>query len=307
MTSTLHDVAGSIIAGCSSTVIGHPLDTIKVHQQTWKHPHLSNNASTVQVIKHIIANDSNNILRLYRGIGPPMANQIFMTTVMFSVFQKVKTVFNNNGAGSNDNLSAMFAGLISGFATACISTPTDWVKIQIQLQAGHNNNNSSGRSTTSSLSILHKLLHDNQYQVMKVTRTLYQGHVANLAREGVFTMVYLGLYDRISYNFKEYHLRQVDQEFTLFHVMCISSFTGACAWVCNYPFDTLKTVMQGGGLKKTGQHIGMYGAFRSIWASGGFKAFFRGVGSSTGRAMIVTSCRMMAYQWTLKYLNNNHD
>ncbi|KAL7515541.1 hypothetical protein ACHAXN_013424 [Cyclotella atomus] len=72
-----HCAADSITAGCSSTILGHPLDTIKVHQQTNKH-----------------------------------------------LSKKVDVLF--------------------------------------------------------------------------ITRTLYSGHVAHLAREGVFTMAYLGLYDRIT-------------------------------------------------------------------------------------------------------------
>jgi hypothetical protein len=139
---------------------------------------------------------------------------------------------------------------------------------------------------------------------VKVTRTLYRGHVANLAREGVFTMVYLGLYDRISRKMKE-HIRDDDgdQQLSMGHIMMISSFTGACAWICNYPFDTLKTVIQGRTTTQKG--ISMGDAFRTIWKSGGVRAFYRGVTASTGRAMLVTSVRMLAYESTIQWLSHD--
>ena len=34
--------------------------------------------------------------------------------------------------------------------------------------------------------------------MLKVTKTFYCGHMSNLAREGGYTMVYLGLYDQIT-------------------------------------------------------------------------------------------------------------
>ena len=190
--STLHDIAGSVTAGCLSTLVGHPLDTIKVYQQT--QPHLSK-ASSLHVAK-ILARD--NVFGLFRGIGPPMANQIVMNTVMFSVFHNVKAALtvnamDDNAIGSNrseesfislnENTSAMCAGLLSGFATACLSTPTDWVKIQAQLQ--QSSSTRSGNTHAGTLSILKQLLRDSQYRTSEVTRTLYRGHVANLARESL--------------------------------------------------------------------------------------------------------------------------
>mmetsp|Transcript_13288 Transcript_13288/g.14980 ORF Transcript_13288/g.14980 Transcript_13288/m.14980 type:complete len:304 (-) Transcript_13288:186-1097(-) len=288
ITNTLHCIAGSVTAGCFSTVIGHPLDTIKVHQQT--NPNLSV-ASSIHIAKLLAKGE---IFRLFKGIGPPMANQIIMNSVMFSVFNKVKYL-SNDSPYLDKNSSALFAGLFSGFATACLSTPTDWIKIQAQLslaQGGHK---------TDFASILRRgLLKDGNFQLKKVSRTLYRGHVANLGREGIFTMVYLGLYDRISNKVKETKHNGDNPNLHMGHVIFISSFTGACAWICNYPFDTVKSVMQ--ARSSVQENITTTSAIRLIYKSGGTKAFFRGVGSSTFRAMLVTSSRMLAYEKTIEIL-----
>jgi len=112
-------------------------------------------------------------------------------------------------------------------------------------------------------------------------------------------MVYLGLYDRISNTVK--NRKQIDDrgQLSVGDIMVISSFTGACAWIGNYPFDTVKSVMQANAT----QNITIKSEIQSIHKSGGFKAFFRGVGSSTFRAMLVTSSRMLAYEKTIQALS----
>lgn len=281
---TLDCIIGSVSAGCFSTIIGHPLDTIKVLKQT--KPELSQ--SSFHVARYLAKGDPS---RLFRGMGAPMTSQIVMNSVMFSVFNKIKDLTTHN-LMLNENASALGAGLLSGFATACISTPTDWIKIQAQISLA-----TGGQRKTDALSILKRLLKDNQYQGSKVIRVLYRGHLANLGREGVFTMVYLGLYDRLSNMIRAENSgdRQMGE------VVIISSFTGACAWLCNYPFDTVKSVIQGRSTQSK-TPAGYASEFRSIYKAGGIRGFYRGAGASTIRAMLVTSTRMLAYEKTLQLI-----
>ena len=123
-------------------------------------------------------------------------------------------------------------------------------------------------------------------------------------------MVYLGMYDRISNEVKARRRSNIEPNSTaqndtgnllgMIDIVLISSFTGACAWICNYPFDTIKTIIQA----DTSKHITIRDSIRTIYNSGGLKAFWRGVGSSTLRACLVTSSRMLAYEMTIQLLNN---
>lgn len=234
------EVVAATSAGIVTTVVGHPLDTIKVHLQT--NPSLK---STWQATTSLIHNKA-----LFRGILPPLINAIVMNTVMFSVFAGIK-----QGIGDDSLPSALAAGLVSGFVTAFISTPTDAIKIQSQL---------TGLSTRD---------------VLKSTSPtrLFRGHGVNLAREGVFTMVYLGLFDRF---------RPRDSLLSLWEVAVASSLTGGLAWIASYPFDTIKTVVQ-----SSASSINYQQAMKQI---GGH--YYRGCGASTGRAVMVTSLRMIVYE-----------
>ena len=298
MTKQSHCIAGSVTAGCFSTILGHPLDTIKIYQQT----HTTKSKSILDIATYLARGD---VLRLFRGVGPPMANQIIMNSVMFTVFNNVKDKANQS-VYLNEDSSALLAGLFAGFATACLSTPTDWFKIQAQVSLSNNNNNSNVKQIPrryDMVSILkHQFVKDGKFDISLFTRTIYRGNISNLAREGIFTMVYLGLYDRITSAVKVRSNDTQNEPLSMSYVVIISSFTGSCAWICNYPFDTVKTAMQS---SDTNKRLKLRDAIRSIYNSGGLNAFWRGIGSSTVRAMLVTSSRMLAYEKTIQLLKYN--
>jgi solute carrier family 25 carnitine/acylcarnitine transporter 20/29 len=250
-TTWTHDIIGATGAACASTLVGHPLDTIKVHLQT-----NSNLNGSLEALKHLLHQETSSFV-LFRGMAPPLMNAIVMNTVMFSVFYEMK-----------QTLGPLGAGLVSGIVTACLSTPTDFVKIQSQLRG------------VSSMSVVKGILFKNP-------TILFRGHVSNLAREGVFTMVYLGLYDVLR------HGRTQD----LVQVAATSSLTGGLAWIASYPFDTIKTVIQGSSSQ---QQVSYHKAIQKNWnENGGIRAFYKGCGTSTGRAVMVTSIRMIVYEWIL--------
>jgi solute carrier family 25 carnitine/acylcarnitine transporter 20/29 len=284
MTRLLHqEVLGAAGAGCVSTLLGHPLDTIKIHLQTTTTNHNRSSLSSWQVAKSLRYG-------LWRGIYPPLANAIVMNTIMFSVFENMKQSLATETKNDPNHLSAsasFVAGICSGIATACISTPADYVKIQAQLSSTHN-------TPSSSLEIVRRSLSQNGQN----PTIFYRGHVANLLREGIFTMVYLGLYDQVHpQGWKE--------------VALTSSLTGALAWVASYPADTIKTISQA-------QNLSFLEAVQQLWSRGSGSGtgtgtgtgtgaggvgsianFYKGCGTSTGRAILVTTSRMMAYEWIL--------
>jgi len=263
----VQEIICATCAGCVSTLIGHPLDTIKVHLQS-NHKLIS----TKNAAKSLLRQSSGNPFIFFRGIGPPMVNAILMNTVMFSVFNSAKEAF-----GVSQNIATGGgAALVAGIATAFLSTPIDFVKIQSQL---------SGRDSSS---ILIETVRRNPI-------SLFRGHSANLGREGLFTMVYLGLYDQLlKRNEKVVGFTDSDNNnlALLLQVAAVSSMTGGLAWIVSYPFDTIKTRMQGGGSCS----ITFRSAVQELWKVNGYLSFYKGCGASTGRAILVTSFRMIIYE-----------
>ena len=76
-----------------------------------------------------------------------------------------------------------------------------------------------------------------------------------------------------------------------------SALTGALAWVVSYPFDVAKTMVQ------SGRSFAEVRAILNV-GGGGPKMFYRGCLPSTGRAILVTSSRMIAYDQVIRYFED---
>jgi hypothetical protein len=78
-------------------------------------------------------------------------------------------------------------------------------------------------------------------------------------------------------------------------VAAISSLTGSLAWICSYPFDAIKNTIQSG---KTWDEVKL-----QVSREGVVTKLFKGCTTSTGRAMLVTSSRMISYEWITQLMN----
>ena len=288
----------STAAGVSSTLLGHPLDTLKVHIQT--NPAFTANTNngtsspqnryrypTVRAAQHLLRSNHYPLV-FFRGIGPPTSNAAIMNILTFAVFNRAK-----EGFGGDGYRASLAAGIISGLTSAFVSTPTDYVKIQAQLRGG-----------MSSGAILREIV-----ALRNPASILFRGHVANLGREGVFTCVYLGIYDLVMSRATDGTTPSTGGAGTLAKIAAISSITGGCAWIVSFPFDTVKSVMQAQAPSKP--CVSLSETIRSLYynnglgantgkSSGSFAAFYRGCAASTGRAVLVTSSRMMTYEFVAR-------
>ena len=75
-----------------------------------------------------------------------------------------------------------------------------------------------------------------------------------------------------------------------------SGCTGALAWFAAFPSDVVKTMQQAatGAGKARPSAIAVA---RGLWAQRGIRAFYRGAYAGTTRAVLVTSSRIVAFEW----------
>ena len=271
MSSSLYgEIVASVASGCAATSLGHPLDCIKVRMQASQRPGLGTAACALEMLK------GEGVRAFTRGIGPPLAEKLFMNTFMFLAFTESRKVLPDNTFGS------LLSGAIAGLVTSMVSTPCDWVKIQQQTRGG----------AITNLAIIGEALRAGG------PARLFTGHVMNMGREGVFTAFYLGLFDVIKQCLLSGRMQQVQpgERLPIHLVAAASASTGAIAWVASYPFDVVKSVQQAQPAHAAARRSSISGAAESIWRAGGWRAFYRGVSASTLRAVLVASSRLVAYE-----------
>ena len=267
------EIVASACSGCTATLLGHPLDCIKVRLQAMQRPGMTTFSCAMDLLK------TEGPPAFLRGVGAPLINAVIMNTVMFVAFEEARKRLPDTTVGS------LLAGAISGLATSVLSTPTDWLKVQAQVRAAKVRD------------VLSDVLRAGP---LHAPRKMFTGHTMNMLREGVFTAVYLGLYAQLRSAFVA---EQQGGSVPLHLVAGASATTGALAWVAAYPFDSVKSVQQAqpaltaSTVKPASlQRHSVAGAARSLWQQGGIGAFYRGLSASTARAMLVTTSRLFTYE-----------
>ena len=265
----VEEVFASALSGLACVTLGHPLDCIKVRQQTG-----GSARSALQIARQMLAEQG--LSAFSRGMGPPLLSAVLMNTLMFVGFAEARRRMPAEIQAST--AGALLAGALSGIATSYVSTPFDWLKVQAQVRG------------------------ERTIQLFRATVTrspsrLFTGHWANVAREGVFTAIYLGLYDRIRATFSPPGPDGVATHMPLAMVVAASASTGGLAWLACYPFDSVKTVQQATRSSDPPARSTLRGAIQALRGKGGWGAFYHGAGASVTRACIVTSSRIVAYEY----------
>uniref|UniRef100_A0A7S0ISV8 Mitochondrial carrier protein n=1 Tax=Calcidiscus leptoporus TaxID=127549 RepID=A0A7S0ISV8_9EUKA len=237
----------------------HPLDCVKVKMQAT--PGGSMLGCAARLLR------DGGPLAFTRGLGAPLSNAVLMNVLMFTAF-----------AEANRSCGPLVSGALSGLLTSALSTPFDYVKIQLQLRGG------------LASTVLRDVLRQGPL-------ALYVGHSMNMLRESVFTGVYLGAYAHV----RAATLPSDGGSPSLMVVAAASASTGALAWIASYPFDAVKSVQQGKPVGKLATTT-IASAFHEIHQRGGWGSFYRGVTASTCRAVLVTCSRLVAYEFVMQQL-----
>jgi hypothetical protein len=89
----MQEIAGAKGAACASTLVGHLLDTIKVHLQT--NSNLLH--GSLEAVQDFPKQEPSPRV-LFRGMAPPLVNAVVMNTVKFAAFYEMQQTFGSLGA-----------------------------------------------------------------------------------------------------------------------------------------------------------------------------------------------------------------
>ncbi|XP_046462018.1 mitochondrial uncoupling protein 4-like [Daphnia pulex] len=171
------------------------------------------------------------LIRLWQGITPAIYRHAIYTGVRFGAYEKMReNVFKKNPDGSYSLWKAAIGGMSAGALGQFMASPTDLVKVQIQMEGKRRLEGKPPRVKNA--------FHAFQ-QIMKQggIRGLWKGWVPNVQRAALVNLGDLTTYDTA----KRYILRNSQlKDTSLVHIMS-SMCAGLVGAIMATPADVIKT------------------------------------------------------------------
>lgn len=226
------DLIAGASAGVVGTVLGFPLDAIKSRMQ------IHSNKPIGWVLRSIYKEDG--IRSFYRGLGSPLVALVILNSMNFTLYSSFRDALgrdssfpssrpgmddNSNSYGTNFSsssssrsvfptldLKVVLAGAAVGPFAAFVSTPFEYLKMQMQFNrlqvaaaaaasASSAADGVTGAISAGAVSSTSPILYRNtMHAFFSILRThglpaLYTAHGVNAAREMLFLGTYFGVYE----------------------------------------------------------------------------------------------------------------
>lgn len=260
--------------GICAVLTGHPFDLVKVRLQTGLYN------SSVQCVKQTIAKDG--LTGLYRGVLPPLLGVTPMFAVSFwgyDVGKRLVSTYTGKSIDQFEIKEISTAGFISAIPTTLVAAPFERVKVMMQIQEGNKLKSMAGVVA-------------EMYKTGGL-RSIFKGSVATLARDGPGSALYFATYEYLK---KE--LSSPGEDLSLFAIMTAGGFAGVSMWLGVFPIDTIKSTQQSSNVP-----ISILQTTKNIYAKGGIKAFFPGVGPALARSFPANAATFLGVELARKALD----
>ncbi|KAK2467360.1 hypothetical protein APHAL10511_000595 [Amanita phalloides] len=202
---TVDFIAGAL-AGIAGLVVGHPFDTVKVRFQS---PTLAGKyTSTAHAFVSIVREEC--FIGLYKGITSPLVTAALLNSLMFASYRFFLKIQLESIDAIPTLIQVLIAGVLTGIVCCIVTTPTELIKIRQQEQL----------VPTSTWKILLQIVRENGIL------GLYRGVTATILRDLATGLISLRMREQTVFS------RDWAQRYPV-------------AWVITFPFDVVKTRMQG--------------------------------------------------------------
>ena len=290
----LVDIFAGTCAGINVTIVGHPFDTLKVRLQTQPtdKPVYS---GLVDCFKKTIKWEG--ISGLYKGVQSPLVGQIFFRSNMFLAFGEAKRFFSQNGKRKMKIIEYYYCGSIAWGWGVIAECPIDLFKTQMQIQI------IKVKSIPNYVPEYSGII-DCFKKVIKANgiKGAYQGIVPHFLRNIGGGAVHLGTFEWLRLIFADKYNVPVSQ-LPISTTMFAGSVGGILFWLLFFPFDVLKSTIQGDSpFKEKRKYHGLVDAINKLNAEGGYKRFFRGLSPCMLRAIPANSVLLLTSSYLAEHL-----
>ncbi|KAF2269086.1 mitochondrial carrier [Lojkania enalia] len=288
-------VAGGV-GGVCAVIVGHPFDLVKVRLQTAEKGVYS---GAIDVVRKTVAREG--LARgLYAGVSAPLVGVTPMFAVSFWGYDLGKRLVSSvstveNGHYSTAQLSA--AGFFSAIPMTLITAPFERIKVLLQIQGQKQLAPGEKPKYSGGMDVVRQLYKEGGI------RSVFRGSAMTLARDGPGSAAYFATYEVVKRQLtpKDPVTGQPGQ-LSLSAVMVAGAAAGVAMWIPVFPIDTIKSRLQSAEGRPT-----ISGTIKGIHASGGFKAFFPGIGPAMARAVPANAATFLGVELAQKAMSTMFD
>jgi len=266
MAGAMRPIACVSIAGFAGIVVSQPLDVVRIKMQTTMRRARSG-PGVFSCISGVLA--SQGVRGLYKGITTPLVTVGARNALLFLGYDfALKSMGTDSSKARFPEL--LVAGICSGLVAVPITSPSELVKLRVQVAA------------SSEREILRSIWHKEGL------RGLACGVQLTAGREVVYRSVYFALYETLA------RWMTGDREQRPAWVsLCAGSVAGVAPWAISYPIDVVKTHWQ------SNQRFGattITGMFRNGLRTEGPQWLGRGLAPTLMRAAIMNATVWSVYE-----------
>ncbi|KAI8983981.1 mitochondrial carrier domain-containing protein [Mycotypha africana] len=282
------DLIAGTIGGWAQVVVGHPPDTIKVRLQTQPSPPIYNGA--IDCVRKLVQEEGAK--GLYRGVMSPLAGIGFCNAVMFMTNGWSRRYLQNGDEKKTLSIVEIgLAGSMAGSVMAFLNCPIELLKVKLQTQDPKGFINASGKHEPAYKGVLDCGLRTVRAQGLS---GIYRGMGVTLLRDSPSYFSYFVAYEGLK---RLFQAKKKDGEIGTFELLMAGGLSGLAAWIPAYPQDVIKSNFQNDVRYKNLNQV-----IRTLYRSGGTKAFFNGIGPTLVRAFPANAATFFAYEMAMSFM-----
>ncbi|KAK4300647.1 hypothetical protein Pmani_027160 [Petrolisthes manimaculis] len=273
--------AAGWIGGCAGLLVGHPLDTIKVRQQTLKN--VGATSSFINIFKYEGGRG------FYKGMGFPLLATGALNSLFFGVYANTLRVM-AEGQKKPTYSQIYLAGCAGGLAQLVVACPIDLIKIKMQMQTGSENGVWGHHQETKYRGPIACL---GEIYRQGGVRGCYTGLNSMALRDVPSFGLYMVLYHKLIN-----HTSDSEQQAGPGVVIFCGGMAGVLSWATILPLDVIKSRIQADSPTNP-KFKGTWDCLEKSYRDGGLGVFTRGFWAMSLRAFPTNGAIFLTYVTSL--------
>jgi len=184
------------------------------------------------------------------------------------------------------------AGFFSAIPMTLITAPFERVKVLLQIQGQKQLKPGEKPRYSGGVDVVRQLYKEGGI------RSVFRGSAMTLARDGPGSAAYFATYEYLKRRLTPKDANGNPGPLSLPAVMAAGGAAGVAMWIPVFPVDTIKSRLQSAEGRPT---IG--GTIRGLYANGGLRAFFPGMGPAMARAVPANAATFLGVELAHKAMD----